>query len=80
MWIHWTILLARYLGVEEFGIYGFAVSFTAMLSILFDLGVGMYIVRHIATDYDSAPKYIGNAIPLKGLFSTVGFFIILIIL
>ena len=76
----WTILLARYLGVEEFGIYGFAVSFTAMLSILFDLGVGMYIVRHIATDYDSAPKYIGNAIPLKGLFSTVGFFIILIIL
>lgn len=76
----WTILLARYLGVEEFGIYGFAVSFTAMLSILFDLGVGMYIVRHIATDYDSAPKYIGNAIPLKGLFSTVGFVIILLIL
>ena len=76
----WTILLARYLGVEEFGIYGFAVSFTGIFSILFDLGVGMYIVRHIATDYDSAPKYIGNTIPLKGLFSTVGFFIILIIL
>ena len=37
-------------------------------------------VRHIATDYDSAPKYLGNAIPLKGIFSIFGFIIILIVL
>lgn len=65
----WTILMARYLGVEKYGIFGFATSFTAILTIIVDLGISTHIVRHIATDYDSAPKYLGNAIPLKVLFS-----------
>jgi len=65
----WTILMARYLGVERYGIFGFATSFTAILVILVDLGISTHIVRHIATDYDSAPKYIGNAIPLKVIFA-----------
>lgn len=76
----WTILMARYLGVAKYGIFGFAVSLTGILCILFDFGIGMYSVRHIATDYDSAPKYLGNAIPLKGLFSIFGFIVILIVL
>ena len=52
----WTILMARYLGVERYGIFGFATSFTAILVIIVDLGISTHIVRHIATDYDSAPK------------------------
>jgi len=76
----WTMLMARYLGVEKYGIFGFAVSLTGILCILFDLGIGIHSVRHIATDYDSAPKYLGNAIPLKGLFSIFGFIVILIVL
>lgn len=76
----WTMLMARYLGVERYGIFGFAVSLTGILCILFDLGIGIHSVRHIATDYDSAPKYLGNAIPLKGLFSIFGFIVILIVL
>ena len=76
----WTILMARYLGVQQYGIFGFAVSLTGILCILFDFGIGLHSVRHIATDYDSAPKYLGNAIPLKGLFSIFGFFVILIVL
>lgn len=73
----WTILIARYLGVSEFGIFGFAVSLTGMMSILFDLGIGVHCVRHIATDYDSSPKYLGNIIPLKGILSIIGFILIL---
>ena len=76
----WTMLMARYLGVEQYGIFGFAVSLTGILCILFDFGIGIHSVRHIATDYDSAPKYLGNAIPLKGLFSIFGFVVILIVL
>lgn len=72
--------MARYLGVQQYGIFGFAVSLTGILCILFDFGIGLHSVRHIATDYDSAPKYLGNAIPLKGLFSIFGFFVILIVL
>ena len=67
----WTILMARYLEVSEYGIFGFATSFSGMIAITMDLGISTHIVRHIATDYDSAPKYLGNAIPLKCLF-TIG--------
>ena len=76
----WTILIARYLGVNEYGILGFAISFTGILNIITDLGVSTHIVRHVATDNDSAPKYMGNAIPLKGLFSIGTLAITLIIL
>ena len=79
----WTILMARYLGVERYGILGFAVSITGILGVIDDLGISTHIVRHIATNYESAPKYLGNAIPLKLIFSSIKViisFIILIIL
>lgn len=75
----WTILMARYLEVSEYGIFGFATSFSGMIAITMDLGISTHIVRHIATDYDSAPKYLGNAIPLKCLF-TIGTLILTLII
>lgn len=76
----WTILIARYLGVNEYGILGFAISLTGILGITTDLGISTHIIRHISTDYDSAPKYLGNALPLKSLFSIGTFTLTLIIL
>jgi O-antigen/teichoic acid export membrane protein len=76
----WTIIIAQYLGVDDYGVLGFAISFTGILTALNDLGVGTHIIRHVATDFDSANKYLGNAISLKSLFSTFNFGISLIIL
>ena len=76
----WTILMARYLGVNNYGILGFAVSITGILGIIDDFGISTHIVRHIATDYKSAPKYLGNAIPLKLIFAVIKLAITLIIL
>ena len=76
----WTILIVRYLGVDDYGILGFAISFTGILGILSDLGIGTHIIRHISTDYESSPKYLGNALPLKSIFSAVNFGLTLIIL
>ena len=76
----WIILMARYLGVSQYGIYAFATSFTGILLITMDLGISTHIVRHIATDYESAPKYLGNAIPLKCFFALGSFILSLIIL
>lgn len=76
----WTVLIARYLGVSDYGILNFAISFTGIISIMMDLGISTHIVRHIATDFDSAPKYLGNAIPLKSVFSFFTFFLSLIAL
>ncbi len=76
----WTILIARYLGVHDYGILGFATSLTGILSIVIDFGINTHIVRHIATDYDSAPKYLGNALPLKSVLAIFTILITLIIL
>ena len=76
----WTILIARYIGVSDYGILGFAISFTAILGFTMDWGISTHIVRHIATDYGSAPKYLGNAIPLKSLFAVGTIILTLIIL
>ena len=76
----WTILIARYLGVNDYGVLGFAISFTGLLFITMDFGINSHIVRHVATDYDSASKYLGNAIPLKSIFSIGTFLLATIIL
>ena len=76
----WTIVIARYLGVSDYGVLGFAISFSGILAILNDLGVSTHIIRHISTDYGSANEYLGNAIPLKSIFSAFNFGLSLIIL
>lgn len=76
----WTILLARYLGVDNYGILGFAVSITGILGVIDDLGISTYTVRHISTDYESAPKYLGNTIPLKVIFGGIKLILTFIIL
>lgn len=75
----WTILIARYLGVYDYGILGFATSLTGILAIVIDFGINTHIVRHIATDYDSAPKYLGNALPLKSVLAVFTIILTLII-
>ena len=72
----WTIMIARYLGVHDYGILGFATSIVSLLGITQDLGMTSYVIRQIATDNDSAQKYLGNLVPLK-LLLTTGTFLIL---
>ena len=76
----WTILLARYLGVNNYGILGFAVSVSGILAIIDDLGISAHVVRHVATDYESAPKYVGNVIPLKIILAIINLIVTPIIL
>lgn len=76
----WTVLMARYLGVSRYGIIGFAISLTGILAVTVDFGISIHIIRHISTDYESAPKYLGNAIPLKSIFAIGTFILTLIIL
>ena len=61
----WTILIARYLGVEDFGILSFGISFTSLITILLDLGITTYAIRDVSRDHDLASSYFGKLIPLK---------------
>ena len=76
----WTILIARYLGVANYGVLGFAISFTGFFKILADFGLSTHIIRNISTDNSSAPKYLGNAIPLKCILGIITFIAALFVL
>ncbi len=75
----WTILIARYLGVKDYGILGFATSIVGIVGLTLDLGINNYTVRQIATDKDSAQKFLSNIFPLKSLLS-VGTFVLMFII
>lgn len=76
----WTILIARYLGVSDYGIFGFAVSFSGMFAILGEVGISNHIVRSISTNNDYASCYLGYAIPLKISLSAIYFVVVFLVL
>ena len=76
----WTILIARYLGVDDFGILSFGISFTCLITILLDLGVTTYAIRDISRNYELAGDYLGKLIPLKILLSILTFLLSYVIL
>lgn len=61
----WTILIARYLGVSDYGIVSFAISFTGLLGIIMDLGMSTYVTREIAKNKESVGKYVNNIFYFK---------------
>ena len=78
----WTIIIARYLGVSDYGIVSFAISFTTLIGILMDLGISTYIVRELAKNKSLITKYFNNIFLFKvilaiGLFFLSGIILIL---
>lgn len=71
------ILIARYLGVEEYGKFTFALSFTGLFFILMDLGTRILIVREIAQNKSQASKIISNTLILKFISSLAVYLLIL---
>lgn len=73
----YTMLMARYLGAEGFGILNFALAYTGVLSIFSEMGFSQVIVREVARDKSLAEKYISNAILLKLILSVPTMFLII---
>lgn len=46
----WTIIIARYLGVSDYGVVSFAISFTSLTIIIMDLGMSTYATRELSRD------------------------------
>lgn len=67
--------LMRNLGPEGWGIISYALSLTAILSVLLDLGLNTLITREIARDRSVTQKYVGNILIIKLLLS-VSLFVI----
>lgn len=54
------IVLARVLGVERFGIFGYAMSVALLLEVIIDMGQSVHLGRVVARDPEDGPSAFGD--------------------
>lgn len=59
------IVLPRFLGDVDFGRYYFAISLTAMMTIIIDLGIGNYFVISVARNKSQIHSLFANGVALR---------------
>ena len=67
-----SIMLARYLAPERFGLLSFAVSFVALFKVVSGFGMGSLIVRDLARNPKEMKRYLSHGLTLKTAFSLLG--------
>jgi O-antigen/teichoic acid export membrane protein len=73
-----TILLARFLGVEKFGIYSTAIAFAGVFLVFNDLGMNTYMIREGSRDRSKLPLLFGNALVIEVVMSLILYILIMI--
>lgn len=64
------VMLARYLGPEDYGKYSFAISISFIFMVFANFGMDDLFVRDIAADRNLTAKYMGASVILKILFAS----------
>lgn len=67
----WTIIIARYLGVLDYGTLSFVISFTVLIGIGNDIGMTPFTTRELSQNKQFTTKYINNVLPFKLTLSTI---------
>lgn len=67
----WLVVVARHLGESGFGFLNFALSLTAIFSVLVEFGFSPVITRAVARDAGVAEDYLANVLGLRLLLSLV---------
>lgn len=75
-----TVVITRYLGVEEYGKFSFALTFTSLFSVLMDFGFNSLISRDIPKKRELAKKYTDNILAIKIILSLITFIAIFILI
>ncbi len=75
----WLIYLARNSSIDIFGRYNFVNSYIGLFSFLPDLGVGLIVIREIASKKKDAGLLLGNSFILNFLLSLFAFVVILLV-
>ena len=76
----WTILITRYLGPTEYGVYGSTLSFAGLFLIITDLGISSYVIRTVSTDFDKEEYYLKNVFSLTIFLAVLYLIVVLIVL
>lgn len=64
-----AIILARYLGPEDYGKYSLVISFAFIFVVFSDFGLNDLIIRDVAKDHASAPQYFISSLIGKTILS-----------
>lgn len=77
MLLAWQIVLARLMGVQEYGIYGAIGSLLLIGSVVSDLGTGIVVIREVAKRPKMAGKYLAGTLRLQPLLALLGYLLLL---
>lgn len=73
-----TVVLARYLGPEQFGILAYAISLVAIFEVAGHAGLSGLVVRELVKDPENKNTIMGTSFVLKGLGYILGFTLVVI--
>src|SRR5215471_3642411 len=65
------VILGNHLKATGYGEYAFYYALVPLLATLSDLGAGVIIMREIARDKAMGPRYLGDALILKGVIGAI---------
>ena len=66
------IYLARSFGKNDFGIFSFSISFSLIVMILADFGLGTLFVREISRNKKEASRLFSNGLAIKAALAAIG--------
>jgi len=72
-----TILVARYLGPEQFGVLAYAISLVAVFAIAGHVGLSGLVVRELVKHPEAKQEIMGTSFGLKGLGYLLGLMLLL---
>lgn len=74
----WTLFTARYLGVNDYGIFGATLSLASLFGAVCDVGTMYFAVREISVDLSREQKYLDACVSLRFILGAIYFALVLL--
>ncbi|MBE0471976.1 MAG: flippase [Methyloprofundus sp.] len=74
-----TVILARYLGPEQFGILSYAISLVALFGVAGHVGLSGLVIRELVKEPENKQVIMGTSFALKGAGYLIGLILVLLV-
>lgn len=75
-----AILVARYLGPENYGVMNYVISYVAMFMVLSEFGMSSIEIRELSSNPDKKESILGTCFVIRLIFSVITYILIAITL
>lgn len=69
----WQLVLARWLGAEDYGVYGTIGALIAVGAAIPDFGMGLIVIRDVASRPQDANRYLTATLALQPILAALGY-------